>query len=120
MSFVIVTQVAAAEDPPATTFSVERWFGAADFAEGQGEDVVVGQPGITIAASATSATYTSPEFDAPIPFNALVPRWQADLPAHDALEEPLQFEFRTATDQDSSWSEWLPLHESADNSGTED
>lgn len=116
----VVAQVVGADDPAEPIYSAELRFGPEEFTQGQLEDAVAGPPGLTMAQNAASAVYTSPAFEAPIPFNALVPQWQADLPTDDALEHILEFEFRTAKSDGDPWSDWLPLHANHDNMAPED
>ncbi len=103
--------------------SEELTFHGFDFANGGGDNVVVGGDGITLAQGTATATYTSPPLDAPLAFNALVPQWrtpqsetalqegQAGLPVEDE-HELLRFQFRTA--KEGRWSEWLDIHENHD------
>ena len=113
LSLLISFQVAAADEPPNAIFSDLIWFRGEDFTEGDADNAVAGPPGLSMVENVVSASYTSPEFEAPIPFNALVPQWQATLPPNDAPEHPLEFEFRTA--KGDEWSEWIPIHASHDN-----
>lgn len=116
----LFTQVVGADDPVDPILSADLWFGPEEFAEGQLEDAVAGHLGLTMAENASGAVYTSPAFEAPIAFNALVPQWQADLPTDEILEHALEFEFRTAKSDGEAWSEWLPLHANHDNMTPED
>ncbi len=111
--FLPLTQVATTQQAPDGIFAADRWFQAADFAAGQAENTVAGPAGLAMAQNVTRAVYTSPPFDAPIPFNALWTEWQADTPQHDEHNHPLEFEFRTA--KAGTWTEWLPVHQSHDN-----
>ena len=91
LSLLISFQVAAADEPPNAIFSDLIWFRGEDFTEGDADNAVAGPPGLSMVENVVSASYTSPEFEAPIPFNALVPQWQATLPPNDAPEHPLEF-----------------------------
>ena len=105
-------QVAAMQQNEAPILAAQHAFHAEDFAQGTGENIVTGPHGLAMAQNVTAAVYTSPPFEAPLPFNALLPKWQADLPQIEGEDHALEFEFRTAKDND--WSEWIPLHESHD------
>lgn len=115
--FVLIltaSQAAARSVSPDTIPMTDLWLRADDFRAGQGEDVILGANGVTVAENVVAASYTSPELSAPIPFNALVPQWRASLPGDHGLE----FHFRTASGAD--WGPWLDLHESPDMSRPED
>src|SRR5690554_4306066 len=98
--------------------SEELTFHGFDFANGGGDNVVVGGDGVTLAQGTATATYTSPPLDAPLAFNALVPQWrtpqsetalqdgQAGLPLEHEHER-LRFQFRTA--KEGRWNEWLDI-----------
>lgn len=107
-------QVAAQSgDPHDAILSAERRFQFAEFGEGTFDEAIGGPSGLTMSTQATRAAYTSPPFEAPISFNALVPRWQATLPEGADVAHTLEFEFRTA--KGDVWTPWLPLHASFDN-----
>ena len=84
-------------------------FAADDFAGGSGHGFVVTGAGLTMAAGATTAVYTSPVIKAPIPFNAAVPQWLAVLP--DGANMALRWRTRTAA---GDWSRWIDVHENDD------
>lgn len=65
--------------------------------------------GLTLADNAATAVYTSPILEAPIPFNAVVPQWIADLPEEAELEVAI----RTQSAQ-GHWTEWKHLHAHSD------
>lgn len=111
--FLSFTQVAATKFDETPIIAADIWFQAEDFAQGQGEDTVASPAGLAMAQSVPRAVYTSPQLEAPIPFNALLPQWRAEIPVSDDEEHLLEFEFRTA--KADQWTEWFPLHESHDN-----
>lgn len=115
---LLMTQVAATDDPPDAIFSVDQWFHFGPSSEGSFDDMIAGLAGLTLTEQTTSGAYTSPAFEAPIAFNALVPQWRGGLAEHDDEEHPLAFEFRTG--KSGAWSPWLPLHASYDNSQPDD
>ena len=61
--------------------------------------------GLGQEAGALQSIYTSPVLDAPIPFNALVPEWIADLPEATALT----LELRTGQNA-QEMGEWVLVH----------
>ncbi|MCA9976299.1 MAG: N-acetylmuramoyl-L-alanine amidase [Anaerolineales bacterium] len=83
----------------------DLWFEAADFTAGSGEGYQIEAAGLTMVAGVETAVYTSPILTAPIPFNAVVPRWLADVPEGTELEIML----RTAT-KDGDWTPWHHSH----------
>jgi hypothetical protein len=84
-------------------------FNAANFAEGSGTGFIVTDDGLTLAADAVTAVYTSPVIKTPFPFNAAVPRWLAAIPEMASLE--LQVRTKTAA---GNWSDWFHIHENHD------
>lgn len=118
-NFVIVTAAlmlsltmaygATAVDPSSESIpSEDVWLAGVDFEGGEGQDVVVGEAGVTMAPETVTAAYLSDVITAPIPYNALVPQWEATVPEEHALE----FEFRTG--RGDEWGDWTDLHESPD------
>lgn len=105
-------QVAAMQQNEAPILAAHHWFQAEDFAEGTGENIVTGPQGLAMAQNVTAAIYTSPPIEAPLPFNALLPKWQANLPETEGEDHALEFEFRTA--KGDEWTEWIPVYESHD------
>ncbi|MCP5096933.1 MAG: hypothetical protein GY943_15395 [Chloroflexi bacterium] len=79
------------------------------FAEGAGDGFEVMTDGLRMAETAVTTLYTSPEIEAPMPFNVVVPQWQATLPA----DASLNIMIRTRTQQ-GVWSEWQESHENHD------
>lgn len=88
----------------------EETIAGAAFSAGSGHDFVVTADGLTMANTAFTTLYTSPEITAPIPFNVFVPQWEATLPEGSALE----LSVRTRRG-DGDWSEWFPIHADNDN-----
>lgn len=84
-------------------------FTVEDFDEGIGDGQAVGERGLSIAEGAVTAVYTSPIIEAPLPFNVVIPQWQADLPDGSSLHVELRT--RTASGQ---WGSWQHIHEHGD------
>lgn len=78
------------------------------FAGGTAENVIVSGDGLSLEPGAASGTYTSPVWEAPLPFNALVPEWTADTPEGSAVI----VEVRTGAD--GAWEAWITLQENHD------
>jgi hypothetical protein len=89
--------------------AVDIWLRGTDFAGGELENLLVGTDGLLIPAGPRVARYTSAELIAPQPFNALVPRWLAALPA--GMELNVLVRTRPAT---GPWSAWIRLPASHD------
>ncbi|MBP7999410.1 MAG: N-acetylmuramoyl-L-alanine amidase [Chloroflexi bacterium] len=85
-------------------FAADMVFAGLDFATGEMEQMVVTTEGLTPSAAAATATYISPIFTAPRPFNALVPQWVATLPSDTAI----QMRLRTANAA-GVWNEWYDI-----------
>jgi hypothetical protein len=64
--------------------------------------------GLTLG-NVSSGSFTSPVLDAPVPFNAIVPQWIAEIPTGTAMTINL----RTTADQ-GPWSDWFHIHRSDD------
>ncbi|MCP4363517.1 MAG: hypothetical protein GY796_36425, partial [Chloroflexi bacterium] len=80
-----------------------------DFASGSGAGYTITSEGLTLADAALTAVYTSPTINVPIPFNAIVPEWDDELPEGANLA----IEFRTRKGN-GSWSRWYAAHDNAD------
>lgn len=87
----------------------EVTFTGADFSAGSGHDFDVTQNGLVIADNAFTTIYTSPGIEAPIPFNAVVPQWRADLP--EGTQLAVMVRTKTAV---GPWSDWIEIHEQHD------
>ena len=83
-------------------------FTAADFAGGSGSGFIITTEGVTLAADAVTAVYTSPVITTPFPFNVVVPQWIADTPEMSDLK--LRLRTKTAG---GDWSQWADIR--ADN-----
>jgi hypothetical protein len=81
-------------------------FTADSFPAGTGDGFVIDTAGLQMAET---AVYQSPILQAPIPFNAVVPQWTADL----AQSADLEVMIRTGTAA-GQWQEWVSLHSHAD------
>ncbi|MDX1614649.1 MAG: N-acetylmuramoyl-L-alanine amidase [Candidatus Promineifilaceae bacterium] len=79
------------------------------FPVGRLEGVELSDEGLTLAADATTGLYESPVIEAPLPFNAVVPQWVADLP----LAASLTIRMRTGTAA-GWWSEWYLIERNDD------
>ena len=94
--------------------AADLWLTGPDFTAGRVEDILITPAGLTIGGSAASGTYLSPVLNAPLPFSALVPQWQLDLPAgheHDSLT----LQLRTApAGPGAVWTAWTTLAETHD------
>ncbi|MCP4427696.1 MAG: hypothetical protein GY803_24695 [Chloroflexi bacterium] len=84
-------------------------FAGADFAEGAGSGFAITSGGLTLADDAVTAVYTSPIIQSPVPFNALVPQWIADVP--DTAGMKLSARTKTTT---GAWGQWEHIHENHD------
>ena len=74
-------------------------FTAVSFPQGTGHNFTLEAEGLIMGET---AVYQSPILQAPIPFNAVVPQWTADLP-----DMELMIRTGTAVGQ---WQEWVRLH----------
>ena len=79
-----------------------------DFSGGTTERLLISDDGLSLEPGAVSGTYTSPVWDAPLPYNALVPEWTAEAPEGTAVV----VEARTGTG--GAWDAWITLQENAD------
>jgi hypothetical protein len=75
-----------------------------DFAGGEIWQVAVTDEGLQLDDAAAYGSYTSPILTAPLPFNAIVPQWRANLPAHTQMTMRL----RTAN-ADGLWNDWYDI-----------
>lgn len=100
--------VAQGESEPETI--KDMWFtGAEGFSGTDGAAFVVVAEGLTMDEAALTAVYQSPILTAPLLFNALVPAWQADLPAGTSMTLAV----RTSS-ADGRWGEWQETHTQPD------
>jgi len=79
-----------------------------DFSGGTAEKVLITEEGVILELGAASGTYTSPVWDAPLPFNGLVPEWTTD----EADGSAVVVEVRTGAD--GAWEDWITLQENDD------
>ncbi|HID51495.1 MAG TPA: hypothetical protein EYP41_05600 [Anaerolineae bacterium] len=79
----------------------ELQFSGADFVGGSGDGWDITAEGLTLADGWDTAVYTSPEITAPLPFNAVVPEWLADIP--DGASLTIMLRTRPAN---GAWTEW--------------
>lgn len=79
------------------------------FAGGETQQVEVTTEGVQLMTAAANGSYTSPILTAPRPFNAVVPQWQAHLPA----DTQLTIRLRTAN-ADGLWHDWFDILPNAD------
>jgi hypothetical protein len=91
------------------TETVDLFFSGADFNPGIQEGVSNSTEGLTLTPQEISGQYISPIIEAPIPFNAVVPQWIADIPDSAGLT----IQLRTGT-EDGTWSEWFTSNENHD------
>lgn len=92
-----------ASSPGAWPTDFHAWTTGRDFARGAGDGVRparIGDGAITLAAGATTGTWTSPWYQPRAGFTQLVPSWQASTPSGSWVEIGLQA--RTATTE-SQW-----------------
>lgn len=112
IALLAVVSTASLLSPPASRAEAlmqELIFSGDDFGAGSGHDFVVTGAGLVMADTAFTTLYTSPELEAPIPFNAVVPQWRAALPEGSDLTVLVRT--RTAV---SPWSDWFDIHEHHD------
>lgn len=107
--FIGLSSLARPSTGHAEALLEEMTFTGADFSNGSGHDFAVTQNGLIMADTAFTTIYTSPEIEAPIPFNAVVPQWRADLPEGSQLA--VQMRTKTAV---GPWSDWIEIHEQHD------
>jgi hypothetical protein len=89
--------------------SADLVFSGQDFGDGEQQDVVATEDGLTLVSSALSGHYISPVIDAPFPYNAVVPQWIAEIPGSASIA----IQLRTGTG-DGRWSEWFTIHDNHD------
>ncbi len=99
--------VTAEEDSMAE--SVDLVFRGTDFSGDADQGIDLSTDGLTLARGANTGSYFSPVIESPLPFNAIVPQWVADIPASTSLD----IQLRTGTDK-GWWSEWYPIGEDHD------
>ena len=79
-----------------------------DFAQGVGTDTAVSTTGLTLADGAMTAVFTSDPIST-IPFNALVPSWEATLPADSSINIQLR-----TRQNNGVWSDWFQMENNPD------
>ena len=87
----------------------EMGFSGEAFVGGVGQGFTVTAEGLMMAETAVTTFYTSPEIEATIPFNAVVPKWQASLPEGSSLT--IQLRTRSAN---GVWTDWFVIEENHD------
>jgi hypothetical protein len=105
---VVISWPVAAEEQPMVK-STDLVLRANDFAGGTSHGIQLSPGGLTLDADAYTGTYLSPVIDVPLPFNAIVTHWIADLPDSSNLT----IQLRTGTDK-GWWSEWFQIGEDHD------
>jgi len=80
-----------------------------DFSLHIGDGLALIPDGLTLGNDTNSSSATSPPILAPIPFNAIVPQWLANLPESTSIE----FYIRTGRGLDD-WEDWQIIHPSID------
>ena len=100
-------QGASSFDPPLRTEALV--FRGSDFMPQDGDGMALAPNGLTLEKQTNSGNYTSPSIQAPIPFNAIVPRWVVDLPE----TANMQFFLRSGKSE-GEWGNWQELHASSD------
>jgi hypothetical protein len=80
-------------------------FTGQEFSVQPGSGVAVTDEGLTLALDAFKTVFISPPVKAPFPFNAVIPRWLADVPESANLEIRL----RTGKSE-TEWGEWYDIH----------
>ena len=80
-----------------------------DFTDGERSGFVITDAGLTMEMGVNTAVYTSPEIETAIPFNAIVPNWQSNLPHNDDIG----FMVRTRP-HNGVWSDWQIVETHAD------
>ncbi|MFN2188223.1 MAG: N-acetylmuramoyl-L-alanine amidase, partial [Candidatus Promineifilaceae bacterium] len=92
-----------------TIQSDELIFSGDDFEIGLRDNLQITAEGLTLTPSSLSGQYISPIIRTHIPFNALVPRWIANVP----YDNTLKIMMRTGV-VGQEWGEWLEVHENHD------
>jgi hypothetical protein len=92
-----------------TTENVDLFFSGSDFNSGTQEGVSNTAEGLTLTPQDNTGQYVSPIIEAPIPYNAVVPQWMADVPESAGLT----IQLRTGT-EDGTWSDWFTSLENHD------
>ncbi len=87
----------------------ERIFSGADFSLQTSEGLTLLPEGLALSDNSDIGNYTSPPILAPMPFNAIVPQWIADLPEFTGIE----FHLRTGRGE-NDWGEWQEIHPAID------
>ncbi len=95
LSLVFALSISAYQPAQASKTLAEMTI--SNFTAGQRERFTVTNEGLMIGDGAVTAVYTSPEIQADIPFNAIVPNWIAN--------QEINFRLRTRP-QNGNWTEW--------------
>ncbi len=101
----IPTQTAQSAQADPTILSETLAQTAVSWQSGSGFAYALTAEGLQIDEGGGTAVYHSPILLAPFPFNALAPRWSADLPKGSDLEIRLR-----SANAAGEWSEWLDFH----------
>lgn len=97
-----------------SSVQILSWQGM-DFAAGDRQGTAVSHTGLTLAGTAVTGLFLSPVIPSPMPFNAVVPEWRADVPESASLEILL----RTSSNG-REWSQWVDVHAHEDWNTPED
>lgn len=103
---LIISETGTAQQPATMA---DLLFEDDQFPAGSGSGTIVTATGLTLSPTSVTGAYTSPVLTAPLPFNAVVPQWIADIP--DTADFELML--RTAK-APGAWSEWYDIHVQAD------
>ncbi|MBK7915823.1 MAG: N-acetylmuramoyl-L-alanine amidase [Chloroflexi bacterium] len=109
LAFLLVIGLPAAAQTPITPSIESVTFTVGDWETGAQSGLVTGENGLQAENGRHTAVYTSPSITAPFQFNALVPRWIADIPDGAAME----IFVRTAKTP-GIWGEWYDIHPNED------
>jgi len=103
---IVLPSAGEASDP---IKSVDLVFTAEDFETGLRDNLIVTSAGLSLAPTSISGRYISPVVETPIPFNAIVPHWLAEIPYANSLRIML----RTGV-VGGAWGEWYQVFENHD------
>ncbi len=87
----------------------ELVFTTADFSVETSGGLALQSDGLALSNSSKRGIYTSPSILAPLPFNAIVPQWLADIPESSGMSLYL----RTGIGE-NDWGDWQEIHRSDD------
>jgi hypothetical protein len=105
----VTTGLKPAANQISSTHSEELVLAGLDFGSGTLNGTVATLDGLVLANGEYGGSYTSPVLMAPIPFNAMVPQWIAEVP--EAAD--IQLSVRTRA-ENGDWSQWYDVHEQPD------